>query len=236
MSLESLNEIARREGIEVLQDTCAAALIDMILEAYEEDRDERESSNNYPISIEEKKYVLSNDEEYSLRSGEDEFPLPAKYNESRIVLLLRDPAWAFSYWDMKDTDVKKLKAEPGFAGVYLRVHELESELFTGSNSVDFFDIPIQFSDSKWYINLPKQGTNYCLQLYCLIHEGVRVLATSNVIRVPRGGISDEWGRGDSIDPYDMLIALSVIENLGVSSFGEKIPHRIISMLDAQYLR
>jgi hypothetical protein len=235
LSLESLHEVARREDLDIPDGADTATVIELILEAYEEDREEREALNSHPISLEKKKYALTRDEDYR-HTGEDTVVLPEQYNESRIVLLLRDPAWAFAYWDLRETDVKKFKAEPGFGGLFLRVHEISGPVFTGHNSVDFFDIPIQLSDMRWYINLPKQGTNYCIQLLYMKFGVPQVIVHSNVIQVPRGSVSEDWARGDSIDPYDMLIALSGLENLGIPSYDQRIPQRIISMLDAQYLR
>ena len=109
LSLPTLREIAEKEGIRVGNSLSCGELIDLILEAMEEDRKERERLNNLAIRVEEKKYDIVKDEE--LESQEKHiYCIPDRYNETKIMLILRDPLWAFAYWDIKETEIKDLKS------------------------------------------------------------------------------------------------------------------------------
>ena len=148
LSLESLRKIASNEGIKHIDEIGKDGLIEQLLEAMEEDRNERESSNNFAIRIEEKKYDIIQDEE--LESQEKtEYCVPEKYQETRIILILRDPYWAFAYWNVRDTDLDELKKNR-FRGLFLRVIQEPREAKEGKRkSLDSFDIPVKITDDKW---------------------------------------------------------------------------------------
>ena len=159
LSFPTLREIAEKEGISIKNSVGRSDLIDLILEAMEEDRDEREHLNNLAIRVEEKKYDITIDEE--LESEEkQEYPISERYNETRLTLLLRDPLWAFAYWDIKDLDYKKIQnTMPGFS-LILRVHESRDSIIGDDKYIDSFDIPVTLTDNRWYINLPRAGSTY----------------------------------------------------------------------------
>ncbi len=231
MNAEALQSLASQYGIDLPRKTDRESLIDTIFEAFEEMRLERDSDNNNAIRIEEKKYGVQYDEADNSEEDEPE-ELPATYNETRIVVMLRDPAWAFAYWDLKESHDKKYRRNPDFHGMLIRVYELAEPTEDRSAIVDSFDIPVQLSDSRWYINLPEQDTHYRLELIARHAEGEDVLAQSNIVSVPKGYFADD---SSASFQEDAIIALSGIEHLGVSPFGNRIPQRILAHLDQQYM-
>ncbi len=238
LSMDALLEIAERAGLDVSREDGREMIVELVFDALEEDREERESDNNNPIRIEEKKYLITRDDEDSGDETEN-ITLPLLYNETRIVLLLRDPSWAFAYWEFKEQEIKQLRQEQQLEELFLRVRELETGEDAAPRTIDQFDIPIQPSDTCWYINLPNQETSYGIDLCCRLKDGSRLLARSRMIRVPRGAVAGT-GDGDDadqvLDAADMIIALSGLEKIGVSSFQRAVPQRVISPLDAQYMR
>lgn len=230
----SLLEIAAKEGIDVPEGTDREALIEEIQEALEEDRDEREQANNFVMRIKEKKFDVAQDEELESQEKTD-FQLPDRYNETRIVALLRDPTWAFAYWDLKDSEIEPLQAAPDFEGFFLRVHESHRRELGARDDATYFDIPVQSTDSSWYINLPNPGESYWIELCCSVAEKVHALCHSNTIRSPLGEVAmdflhDMFGGSDS----DVL-ALAGLNERSLSSIRDTIPQRIISLLDEDYL-
>ena len=50
--------------------------------------------------------------------------LPASYNETFIDVILRDPVWAYAFWEIKQSDREVREQDPRFAGYRLRVQPL----------------------------------------------------------------------------------------------------------------
>jgi uncharacterized protein len=237
LPLESLQQIAVIEGINFPDNIDKESLIKVILEAIEENKDERVKHDNNPIKIIEKKYDLINDLGLNVNQPQNG-DLPEGYNETQIELLVRDPEWAYTYWEIKDSLIKSLKKSPTFEGLYLRVLE-----YTGagcsdngdiSKVIDRFDIPVKLIDNQWYINLPHTGARYELELHCAVDGKDDVLAKSNTITIPVGSFAQVLDM-DDLDE-DLIIVLSGFEGLDLSSFNNKIPHRIISLADDQSFR
>ena len=231
MTAEALERLANQYGIDLPRKPDKVTLVTTVFEAFEEMRVERDSDNNNAIRIEEKKYGVQYDE-VDVQEPDDSEELPATYNETRIVVMLRDPAWAFAYWDLKESLEKKYRRNPEFHGMLIRVFELSEPLNDRTAVVDSFDIPVQLSDSRWYINLPEQETHYRLELIARFGDGEEMLAQSNIVSVPKGFFADD---NSASFQEDAIIALSGIEHLGVSAFGNRIPQRILVHLDQQYM-
>ena len=120
------------------------------------------------------------------RWAEEEVELPESYNETRVVLMLRDPSWAFAYWDLKDTDRRDFQRSESFEGLMLRVYTMDDPESGLGDARQQFDIPVTLLDERWYINLPDQETYYKLALVAAADGEERSLAVSNAIVVPRG--------------------------------------------------
>lgn len=232
-TMKSLREIAEREGIVLAGKINKDILIDLILEALEEDREERNRINNPAMRIREKKYEISMDEDFDSPESQ-RFPLPESYNETKIVLLLRDPFWAFAFWEIKPADMEELKTFIRNPSLCLRVRR-PSEGRTRKNG-DFFDIPVGLDDRSWYINLPAAGAAYEIELVGKDRTDERVLCTSNRIYSPAFNIPEAGTEQALKDTGNDPALLSRLYNFGDESPMKEIPQRIISLLDTQYLR
>ncbi len=205
LSYNELSHIADKGNISVLQDMDKESLISVIFEALEEERLDREGNNNLTIQIEAKKYAVSQDQELFLEFG-DNVELPDRYQETRLVLMLRDPSWVYCYWDIEDRVLDELKENSDYSGLILRVTELAASDWGKDSFVDWFDIPIQFDDLRRYINLPSEDTFYGVEIYALLGEKEALIVRSNIVESSR----------DYITPYpekentnrDLLIELS----------------------------
>ncbi|MCK4542285.1 MAG: DUF4912 domain-containing protein [Spirochaetales bacterium] len=231
LSHESLLEIALREGIQSPHDLVKELLIDQILEAMEEDRTERQHLNNTAMRVKEKKYDIIRDEELEAQEKTN-YPLPELYNETRVVLLLRDPEWAYAYWDLKEADIAIIQDEFSPHQLYLRVYELDEPAFRPD--ADYFDIPIKNNDSNWYINLPRQGMSYSLELIFQTETKEKILCRSNIITSPKEIFCSEDEA--TMNCGSEFFLLNGIPGSGGGSFRDTIPQRIISLIDAQIKR
>ena len=231
LSDDNLFELARRQGIRNPEELDKEELVDTVLEVLEEDRDERRSSNNLAMRIKEKKYDIVLDEELISQITED-FPLPERYNDTRIVLMLRDPSWAFTYWDLSPADFSKVQEVEGPGELFLRVYSLPDGEITKKSYADFFDIPLRIQDDSWYINLPVSGIRYCIDLMLKEYGREVILCRSNIIQAPRADVTRELKEANT--PFMDALYLSGMFSPSGDSEGEENPRRIISLLDNQY--
>jgi hypothetical protein len=192
MPTADLKIFARNVGIDFPGNILRDALIEIIADTLDEAAREKSERNNLLVLGEEKKYEISDDVELGAASS-PLYPIPEHYHKTEGVLMVRDPNWAFAYWEIAEQRRAELESEPGLLQLVLRVHDVELVDFNGSNSNSYFDIPIQFSDSSWYIYLPHPDCSYLFELGYLNRQGYRILARSNAIRTPRGSRSAPQG-------------------------------------------
>jgi hypothetical protein len=219
MPLEELAALARSAGLEAAENLDVEELIELVLEGYQEMRQEREEGNNASVRVEEAKFEAG--EEEVLAGARAEGPhIPQRYNETRAVLMVRDPHWAYAYWDVEDAQAARARKDAGFEQLVLRVQDLQP--------ASSFDIPIQWSDTSWYIYLPNQDADYQLELGYLASGKFRLLARSNQVRTPRESIAgDAPEEGESlflgINPEAFAAPSSAMSS-------EAIPQRILSAM------
>ena len=149
---------------------------------------------------------------------------------------MRDPLWAFAYWDVKDADLDKIADPAGSMELFLRVCELKVGGDRESGVVDYFDIPVKSTDSSWYINLPTPGKSYVIELYSRDEEKDQFLCRSNAIHSPLGQVAVEYLHEMITHPDNDAMVLTGLDQYSGSSLRENIPQRIISMIDSEYLQ
>ncbi len=127
--------------------------------------------------------------------------LPSGYGDNKIVLLVRDPYWLHSYWEM--IDEKKMQVEQEARAGWnelrkvLRVYDVTGVNFNGFNANKYYDIDLTPEASNWYINVGEPNRSWCVDLGIITPDGKFILiARSNIVTTPRDGASDvideEW--------------------------------------------
>lgn len=234
LEIEELQKIAEKENLDYSEEDSRDILIDLIWEAYTERLVEKKELDNYTVQVEETKYTITQDVEMEVSDGAD-YPLPSRYNQTRIIFMTRDPYWAYAYWEIDEKTVKEIKSDTEFEGLFLRIHDIKLINFDGTNSNFYFDIPVLLSDRKWYINVPHANSVYIIELLYSSKGEKKVITKSNVISTPREEISDaideEWISTNSDKIIDMI-------RRDFSSFhpaSAGIPQRIISFVSSSYI-
>lgn len=150
--------------------------------------------------------------------------LPSRYEEDVLVLQVRDPWWAYAYWDLNPSTLNRLRAE--LAGDFerskwvLRSYDVSYINFNGSNAHRFFDTGVDCDAKNWYLNFGSPGTSWVVDLGLILSDGrfITVLR-SNVISLPLDGPSwvtdEEWMIPD--DEFRRLYGMSVGLGPNVSS-------------------
>ncbi|THB63751.1 MAG: DUF4912 domain-containing protein [Spirochaetaceae bacterium] len=234
LSDDVLEKLAENLEVDWEESEGREELIAMLVEAYADIRREREAANNNPVNVQEKKYDIQEELVAAGDYGEELIDIPDRYNETRITLLLRDPSWAFCYWDINDTYLAELADEHGKAVTGLTLHVVEVACCVDNQDtvVDSFDVPVFIDDLNWYINLPNRDSFYRVRLMLQLEDSEVLLAESNAIQVPSGTLA---ANGESDPRTDALIALSGMEKLGVFSHGGNMPQRIRSVAERCFL-
>jgi len=229
LSVEDLIRIAEKGNITYLENSNKDDLVTAISDAFDEDRQEREEMYNLAVRIASTKYDVSLIEELDI-STEDEIEIPERYNENRMILMLRDPSWAFLYWDLSEQKRKDIQNRAGVKGLFLRIYEMDGSVKSESGVMDFFDIPVTLDDSRRYINLPERDTCYMAELRISIGENDLQVLQSNIIETSREFIMPS--RNNDFENTDLLIQLSGfstdVGNFPGSEGRGIISHKILS--------
>ncbi len=186
LSTTMLLEMAGRLGLEIPSGLERPFIIEEILEAQEDERTRvAESSLNSLSNIDN----LPSDPLVGTEQG-DKGEAPnaqlreLRYNESSIQAILKDPAWAYLYWDLREDELRDLpEADPH--SVCIRVLKLSSPQEAAKNALSWFDFCVSPHDGEWYVNLPEDGLCYVFELSVSCGRERKVLARSNVIKAPK---------------------------------------------------
>jgi len=137
--------------------------------------------------------------------------LPDGYGESRIVLLPRDPKWAYAYWDIPFEHKQALR-EQGGQRLMLRLYDV-TDVDQGSQAAH----GMQQSDCdemarSWYVEIPVSDRDYTAEIgYLTADDRWLVLARSAPMRVPPIYPSD-WVK-------DQFVTIDFDETLVGRTFG-----------------
>ncbi|HTX72062.1 MAG TPA: DUF4912 domain-containing protein [Rectinemataceae bacterium] len=227
LSLEALCALAEKMGLDLPAGLDRPFVVEEILDALVEDSEDRRSAGDEAVHVDEKKY--SGSELDGLDAPKDDVPgLESRYNETTIRALVRDPSWAFAYWDVSDSERAALAGEESAAPLFLRVVDLSSGCEDAA--CEHFDIPVSADDQQWYINLPHGGMRFRIDL-CTRKAGnhsarARTLARSNILSSPRQELHP--GPGGIDQSSARLLNLSGISDLRIQTIEPDNPLRITS--------
>ena len=227
LPLEELRRFAERQSIEFDSAIDKDSLVSLLVDLFEEMAEEREEQAGREVKVEAKKYSISRDEE--IETGDSDYaPVPESYNETRLVAMPRDPAWAFAYWEIRPDKLVQLRKDKDVR-LMLRVHDVEGVRFNGRNSRSSFDIPVKLTDSRWYINLPRPGGRFVLELLYKKRGKEHELARSNLIEAPAEGFSERVDPDWSSPNGETVLAMSLHRSVGEIPGSGTIPQRILSL-------
>lgn len=201
LSTDDLSLLALRFGLDLPSDLNRVFVISELLEA---------SSETEVYDDEDQQLV--EDTEPGIVTG-----LPQGYNETFIGVLLRDPFWAYAFWEIKQADREAREQNPQFDGYRLRVTSLSVP--KGMTQGDSFTIPVGVSDEAWYLCLPAGLGSYRVDLLCVAGSSEELLARSAPIRVPRGCVSPSAVPEDGEHPG--ILSLSGLGELLVLESGDR---------------
>ena len=134
--------------------------------------------------------------------------IPKGYNADRIVAMVRDPHWLFTYWEVTDRKYREL--ERTFGHVWAACKMILRVYDRSSGKQGHFDIALTREARNWYIGVSAQG-RYQVAIGALSPDGrFELVAISNVVETPSDRPSDrideKWMVPD--DVFDRIFAAS----------------------------
>lgn len=121
----------------------------------------------------------------ALASVDDDLPeLPDGYGDSRIVLLPRDPKWAYAYWDVSNIHKEALRQQGGDR-LMLRLYDVTDVDQSSQSAHSMQQQECHEMARSWYIEMPVSDRDYTIEIgYLTADDRWLMLARSAAVRVP----------------------------------------------------
>lgn len=149
--------------------------------------------------------------------------LPKGYGESRIVMMPRDPQWAYVYWDLPNDQREKARCQGGQM-LTLRLYDVTNWHQPGLPPVSIQEEVCDELAREWYLSLPVSDRDYCAEIGYRTPTGQWLaLAQSSRVHIPPIYPS-EWVE-------DHFVEVSWDEQLGTQDpictlpVPDMLPHR-----------
>ncbi len=141
--------------------------------------------------------------------------LPAGYGESRIVLMPRDPQWAYTYWDVSNDHKEELRSLGG-QQLALRIYDVTDINLDYQSPHSIQEYPCDELAQEWYLPIPVSDREYVVDVGYRCNDGRwLVLARSAPVQVPPVYPSD-WIE-------DTFITVNFDEDLQGKTLVELVP-------------
>ncbi|KOP27626.1 Rho termination protein [Hapalosiphon sp. MRB220] len=141
--------------------------------------------------------------------------LPDGYGESRIVLMPRDPQWAYTYWDVPNDHKEELRRQGG-QQLALRIYDVTDINLEYQSPHSIQEYPCDELAREWYLPIPVSDRDYVIDIGYRCADGRwLVLARSAPVHVPPVYPSD-WIE-------DVFISVNFEEDLRGKTFYELVP-------------
>ena len=140
MSTPDLISLADDYGIDIPDDLNRCFVISELIDYFEEIKSEN-SKNDLEELKEEDNVDLNNENTESL---------PKSYNDTTIDVLLRNPSWAFVYWDISEAEIKRIKEEG--SSLFLQIAFFENS--ETEKPLDVIETSVAANINEEYIMIP----------------------------------------------------------------------------------
>ena len=138
--------------------------------------------------------------------------LPEGYGDSRIVLLPRDPQWAYAYWDVSNEHKDELRRQGG-QRLVLRLYDVTDIDINSQSPHSMQQQDCHEMARSWYLEVPVSYRDYVAELgYLTSDDRCLSLSRSAQIRVPPIYPSD-WVK-------DQFVTIDWNDSLAGRTFGD----------------
>lgn len=110
--------------------------------------------------------------------------LPDGYGESRIVLLPRDPQWAYAYWDIPNEHKQELRNQGG-SRLALRFYDVTDIDINSQSPHSLQQYECGEIAREWHLPVPVSDRDYTVEIGYICNDGRwLVLSRSPSVRIP----------------------------------------------------
>jgi hypothetical protein len=113
--------------------------------------------------------------------------LPERYNDHRLVVLARDPNWAYAYWDLDAARVRDLLSKTRQPSTHVRwvLRVYSAELNPAKGEGHYFDVDIDLKSGSYYLDLSRPGARFIVEIGAIDITGMfRATAQSSPVILP----------------------------------------------------
>jgi uncharacterized protein len=227
MTLRQLRRVASAYGVSRYSRMRKSQLLEEILKIESTTGASSNISNNNnsllpeaSLTVESGKFELdapvpSNTMEDLALADDNLGEIPGGYAESKIVLLPRDPQWAYAYWDITAEHKQELRAQGG-QQLALRLYDVTDINMAAQSPHSIQEYPLDEMAREWYLSIPVSDREYLLDIGFRCADGRwLVLARSAEVRIPPVYPSD-WVE-------DHFVTIDWQEDLRGKTFAELVP-------------
>jgi len=154
LTTSELIRMADTWGIDIPPDLDRIFIIEELLESASEDTAETAETASF---FSDEPSVPG---EPKAADSDETAPLPRQYNITFIEVMIRDPLWAFVFWEIKAADKEQLEKAQDLNGYYLKVSPFDKPAGASGDSVrrpdeadGIFTVPVKSDDNSWYLGL-----------------------------------------------------------------------------------
>jgi hypothetical protein len=201
LTTAELIKLADRAGIDVPPGLERILIIGELLDAMDDAWDDSEKKSALPL--EERRFPAST------------APLPRHYNITYVDVLVRDPLWAFAFWEINVHDKESLESSPDFGGYCLRVEPVPGvgRALSEAAGDSSFTVQVGTGDSAWYLGFSPPGGTFRVELCAIRREESVILAVSRPFTLPNLYESLENRRSRA--SHNPLLCLSGIDEFQI---------------------
>jgi hypothetical protein len=201
LTTAELLKLADREGIDIPPGLERILIIGELLDALDDAGEDAAKKNVFPL--EERRLPMSS------------APLPRRYNISYVEVLVRDPLWAFAFWEINAHDKEIYENAPDFGGYCLRVNpeDVPAGAPPGTAGDSSFTVQVGIRDSAWYLGFSPPGGTFRVELCVMRREEPVVLAVSKPFTLPN--LYEPLGNRYSKASHNPLLRLSGIDEFRI---------------------
>ncbi|MDJ0682973.1 MAG: DUF4912 domain-containing protein, partial [Xenococcaceae cyanobacterium MO_167.B52] len=191
MTLRQLRKVASELGISRYSRMRKAQLLDAIKTIIQKTEQEKLFQDSSPIQeeqqVEATKFEVGQETtaDDTLSSVDQDLgELPGGYGDSRIVLLPRDPQWAYCYWDVPNEHKQELRSQGG-QQLALRIYDVTDINIEQQAPHNVQEYLCDEMAREWYLPIPVSDRDYAVDIGYRCPDGRWLsLARSASVRIP----------------------------------------------------
>jgi hypothetical protein len=212
---------ARRVGLKGVQRLTKAALAVGIARALE--RPAPAAAAPEPVE-DPRKFDLGLTASDAAREAKED--IPWGYGQDRVTAMAVDPERLYVYWEVTDEALERARGELGPAGreawVNLRVYDVTSRIFDGTNAHHYFDHSVSRTDRQWFFLIGRPSSTVVVEMGLKSREGY-------FVRIARSGRTD-FPRREPVAPggVEWLTVHSAGGEVGEPVIGSRDRHAVIA--------